>query len=128
MRVVRFIPELRLALDAERRAGRRVGFVPTMGAFHEGHLSLMRRARAECEVVVVSLFVNPAQFNDAADLAGYPRDDARDDRLKIVGNEVGVWRCHTIFNCTEVCPKGVEPTYAIQQLKRMTMKKKLGFG
>ena len=81
MRVVRFIPELRLALDAERRAGRRVGFVPTMGAFHEGHLSLMRRARAECDVVVVSLFVNPAQFNDAADLAGYPRDDARDERL-----------------------------------------------
>lgn len=81
MRVVRLIPELRLALDAERRAGRTVGFVPTMGAFHEGHLSLMRRARAECDVVVVSLFVNPAQFNDAADLAAYPRDDARDERL-----------------------------------------------
>lgn len=81
MRVVRSIAELRLALDAERRAGRTVGLVPTMGAFHEGHLSLMRRARAECGVVVVSLFVNPAQFNDAADLAAYPRDDARDERL-----------------------------------------------
>jgi len=81
MQVVRFIPELRGALDAERGAGRSVALVPTMGAFHEGHLSLMRRARAECDVVVVSLFVNPAQFTDSADLAAYPRDDARDETL-----------------------------------------------
>jgi pantoate--beta-alanine ligase len=52
-----------------------------MGAFHEGHLSLMRRARRECDVVVISLFVNPAQFNDATDLAAYPRDERRDTRL-----------------------------------------------
>ncbi len=81
MRVVRSIPDLRAALDVERRAGRRIGLVPTMGAFHEGHLSLMRRARVECAVVVVSLFVNPAQFGDPADLAAYPRDDARDEEL-----------------------------------------------
>jgi pantoate--beta-alanine ligase len=81
MRVVRSIPDLRAALDVERRAARRIGLVPTMGAFHEGHLSLMRRARVDCPVVVVSLFVNPAQFNDAADLAAYPRDDARDEEL-----------------------------------------------
>lgn len=81
MRVVRLIEDLRRTLGTERRAGRRIGFVPTMGAFHDGHLSLMRRARAECDVVVVSLFVNPAQFTEPADLAAYPRDDARDERL-----------------------------------------------
>lgn len=81
MRIVRLIEDLRRSLDTGRRAGRRIGFVPTMGAFHEGHLSLMRRARAECDVVVVSLFVNPAQFTEPADLAAYPRDDARDERL-----------------------------------------------
>jgi pantoate--beta-alanine ligase len=81
MQVVRSVAELRLALDSDRRAGRRIGLVPTMGAFHEGHLSLMRRARAECAAVVVSLFVNPTQFTAAADLAAYPRDDVRDEQL-----------------------------------------------
>jgi pantoate--beta-alanine ligase len=78
VRIARTIVEMRQALDAKRREGARVGLVPTMGYFHEGHLSLMRRARGECEVVVVSLFVNPTQFNDAADLVAYPRDEARD--------------------------------------------------
>jgi pantoate--beta-alanine ligase len=74
VKVVRSIEEL------ERSAGRR-GLVPTMGAFHEGHLSLMRAARAECDIVVVSLFVNPAQFGEQGDLAYYPRDEERDAQV-----------------------------------------------
>ena len=81
MRAIRSIPELRAALADHRRAGRTIGLVPTMGAFHDGHLSLMRRAREECDIVVVSLFVNPPQFNQARDLESYPRDELRDAAL-----------------------------------------------
>jgi pantoate--beta-alanine ligase len=65
-------------LDEARAAGRRVGLVPTMGALHEGHLSLIARARAECDTVAVSIFVNPLQFGDPADIAHYPRTLERD--------------------------------------------------
>jgi pantoate--beta-alanine ligase len=78
VRIIREIAVLRGALEASRATGARIGLVPTMGAFHEGHLSLMRRARIDTDVVVVSLFVNPTQFNDPADLEAYPRDEARD--------------------------------------------------
>ena len=78
MNTVRTVADLRAALAEPRRAGRSIGLVPTMGAFHDGHLELMRRARAENDVVVVSLFVNPAQFGPSEDLATYPRDEARD--------------------------------------------------
>jgi pantoate--beta-alanine ligase len=81
MNVLHTVAELRSALLAPRLAGRTIGLVPTMGAFHDGHLSLMRRARRDCDVVVVSLFVNPAQFNDPADLERYPRDHDRDRAL-----------------------------------------------
>jgi pantoate--beta-alanine ligase len=76
VKTARTVQELRLTLPAGR-----VGLVPTMGAFHEGHLSLMRAARAECDIVVVSLFVNPVQFGEPGDLSRYPRDEARDARL-----------------------------------------------
>ena len=75
---VETIAELRRLLDAKRAAGRTVGFVPTMGFLHDGHLSLMRRARADNDVVVASIFVNPLQFAPTVDLASYPRDLQRD--------------------------------------------------
>ena len=78
MTLIRTIAEMRDALFAPRLDGARIGLVPTMGYFHEGHLSLMRRARFETDVVVVSLFVNPTQFNDISDLDAYPRDEERD--------------------------------------------------
>ena len=74
------IAELRGIADAARREGRGVGFVPTMGAFHDGHRSLIERARRETEQVVVSIFVNPLQFPDPRDLERYPRTRDRDLR------------------------------------------------
>jgi pantoate--beta-alanine ligase len=76
--VIRAVRETLAACEDERARGRSVGLVPTMGALHEGHASLVRRARDERDAVVVSVFVNPLQFDDPADLAGYGRDEERD--------------------------------------------------
>ena len=81
MRLIETIEGFRKALDAERAQGRTVGFVPTMGALHEGHLSLVRRALSECDVVAVTVFVNPLQFEDGGDLSSYPRDLDADQEL-----------------------------------------------
>ena len=103
------IAAVRAELAEPRRAGRRIGLVPTMGAFHEGHLSLMRRARRECEVVVVSLFVNPTQFNDPADLSAYPRDPERDAALAA---ELGV-DCLFEPAPEEIYPPGFATTVSV---------------
>ncbi|GAW92212.1 pantoate--beta-alanine ligase [Calderihabitans maritimus] len=87
MRVINSISGLREYLEPCRKKGKTIGFVPTMGYFHEGHLSLMRQARKDCDVVVVSIFVNPIQFGAGEDYEEYPRDIDRDSKL---AEKVGV--------------------------------------
>lgn len=81
MEICRSIPECRAAVAALRAGGARIGFVPTMGCLHPGHLSLVAQAQAQCEAVVVSIFVNPTQFGQPGDLANYPRTEQRDLEL-----------------------------------------------
>ncbi|MDD5448324.1 MAG: pantoate--beta-alanine ligase [Actinomycetota bacterium] len=81
MRVIESVEEIRKIVEEEKARGKIVGLVPTMGFFHQGHLELMKKAREECDVVVVSLFVNPTQFGPGEDYADYPRDFSRDSSL-----------------------------------------------
>ena len=95
-----------------RRAGQTVGLVPTMGAFHEGHLTLMRRAKAENDVVIVTLFVNPTQFNDLDDFDRYPRDLERDAQMaEAEGVDVLV---HA--DPDEMYPKGFDTVVVVRAL------------
>jgi pantoate--beta-alanine ligase len=109
MKTLRTVGELRAALAPYRRAGLEIGLVPTMGALHEGHLSLIRWARQQCDRVVLSLFVNPAQFNDRSDLEHYPRQEQRDARLAA---EAGV---DVLFapSAEEIYPPGFATTVEV---------------
>ena len=113
MRIVRTIAEMHAQSDAWRGEGKRIGFVPTMGAFHAGHISLMDQARAQCDVVVTSLFVNPTQFNESSDLAAYPRDEATDAKM---ASDAGV---DVLFAPTaeEMYPRGFATTIAVRDLE-----------
>jgi pantoate--beta-alanine ligase len=104
MRIVRSKAELREALLEPRRQGKRIGLVPTMGYFHEGHLSLMRRARRDCDVVVVSLFLNPTQFGPNEDLEAYPRDEGRDAQLAAAEGVDLLWTP----DVAEIYPEGFD--------------------
>jgi pantoate--beta-alanine ligase len=109
VRIVRTVSELRAAPKPGT-----IGLVPTMGAFHAGHLALFRAARAECETVVVSLFVNPAQFDSATDLEDYPRDEGRDLQL---AEEAGVG---ILFapSAEELYPPGYQTWVDVEELSR----------
>ena len=110
MIVARTVHDVRAAL-ADRREGR-IGLVPTMGALHAGHLALLSAAREACDTVVMSLFVNPTQFGEPADLNGYPRDEGRDLRL---AREAGV---DVVFapSTAEMYPPGYQTRVEVTEL------------
>ncbi len=114
MHTIETIAEMQRFADTERRAGRTIALVPTMGALHEGHLSLVRQARGCADSVVVSIFVNPIQFNSRADFDKYPRDDRRDAELL---EREGV---HVLFlpSAEEVYPAGFQTQVHVAELTK----------
>jgi pantoate--beta-alanine ligase len=114
MQIIERILEMQRWSEAERRQGRRIALVPTMGALHEGHLSLVRDAKTRGDRVVVSLFVNPAQFAPQEDFASYPRDFERDRELL---NDTGI---DVLFHpaVEEIYPEGFDTRIEIRALSR----------
>lgn len=114
MQVIERISEMREWSAGERRQGRRIAFVPTMGFLHDGHMSLVSDARKRADRVVVSIFVNPAQFGPGEDYAGYPRDFARDRRL-LDGAGVDVLFYPSVH---EIYPEGFDARIEIRELSK----------
>lgn len=115
LKITRHRNDLTATLLDWKLKGARIGFVPTMGALHEGHLSLIEEARKRCDHVVVSIFVNPTQFNNAQDLALYPRTEEQD--LEALADSC----CHLVFlpSADEVYPSGyIQPHYALGDLEK----------
>ncbi|SMX37724.1 pantoate--beta-alanine ligase [Maliponia aquimaris] len=110
--IVRHKAALRARVAGWRAAGARVGVVPTMGALHDGHLSLVRAAKADCDRVIVTLFVNPRQFNNPADLAAYPRTEGS-DVAKLAPHDVDVLWAPGV---DEMYPEGFATRVSVQGL------------
>ena len=110
--IVRTVSDLRAQVAAWRRAGQRVALVPTLGALHEGHLSLVRKALEEADRVVASVFVNPTQFAPGEDFEAYPRDEARDGGLLAAAG------CHLLYAPTaaEMYPEGFSTTVTVARV------------
>ncbi len=109
MHIIHRVSEMQAWSESQRQAGKTVAFVPTMGFLHEGHLSLVREAKRCCDVVVVSIFVNPLQFNQQSDFAAYPRNDEQDRHfLTQLGTDV-------LFNPdgSEMYPEGFQAAVEI---------------
>lgn len=112
MNIIRTVADLRATVAAWKSAGQSVAVVPTMGALHDGHLSLVARAKAECDRVIVTLFVNPRQFNNPEDLAKYPRTEASDSAaLSPLGVDVLF-----VPSVDEVYPQGFHTTVSVAGL------------
>jgi pantoate--beta-alanine ligase len=114
MKIIKTIKEMKTVLASHREQAKIIGFVPTMGYLHQGHLSLIRRARQSSDIVVISIFVNPTQFGPQEDLARYPRDIKRDEELAEQG---GV---DYIFypDVSEMYPEGYKTYVLVEELSK----------
>jgi len=112
MRIIESIAEMQQAAEGWRCDGKRIGLVPTMGYLHEGHLELMRSLRPQCDILVISIFVNPAQFAPNEDFERYPRDLERDIRLaSAVGVDIGF-----IPEVAEIYPEGYQTYVTVTEV------------
>jgi pantoate--beta-alanine ligase len=114
MKIIKTIKEMKTVLASHREQAKIIGFVPTMGYLHQGHLSLIRRARQSSDIVVISIFVNPTQFGPQEDLARYPRDLKRDEEL---AEQEGV---DYIFypDVSEMYPEGYKTYVLVEELSK----------